>query len=507
MFNIKNFVNEFLTDDKIIAWYKINNNVKIEEKFSYLNIRETFINSVKNRFQYKIEEICEDQMLVNRIIQTIDAIKRKESDIIVNGIISNNNIYGICDLLVKGKLLKKQNADLNFENEMYYPCFICTFFNKENNKHINLNLYKLFGKEMVRLLNKIQNNKIDYYVICSKYFRWKGNENLDFHKIEYYDDLKFKNWMDNIFELSYTDLLNCQKIKPYYKYNIIEFEKELLIKRKDVRLLCGIGPKTTNILYDMNIYSWDNPIFLPTIHKLLSLNKYNFIKNILEFNKSGKEIQHLNTFNSELYKNDEIKFFVDYETFGKKKMQGSIEMLYLIGLYVVIKGKCERFHYFMAEKKNLMEEKNIIEQWINCMLKYKKIYNCEKKIKIYHWGHMERSYFNKVLIRQNNYKKEIFFNNFEFIDLCKILSVNQFIFKDFINSYSIKNISNILYKNGKIPISYNDIECKNGFESFQLGIDYYNGLLENRKKIISYNEIDCKTIYYILKYILNTLSI
>jgi hypothetical protein len=509
MINIKNYINEYLNNDKIMAWYKINNNIKLEEKFSYKNVRNTFLNSVKNRFQYKINEVNENLTLVESIIQTNQLINEKYYDIIINATVSDNNMYGNCDLLVKGSLLNKNKNNYKLNNDLYYPLFICTFFNKKDiNKYINLDIYKKLGEEYLRLLNLNQNEPVNYYIICPEH-RWYGNEILIYNNYSNFD-LNFKNWIDEIFNLKYNDLLDIRKIKPYYKYDINNFEKNLLIQRKDVRLLCGIGPKITKLLYNTyNIYSWNDNNFIPTIKKILSVKKYNFIKNIIEFSKKKKEIQFSPSFNYELYKNNKITFFVDFETFGKKKMQGGIDMLYLIGLYSVINdnSKTKRFHYFMTQKKDLNEEKNIIEQWINCMLKYKQIYSNDKnKIKIYHWGHMERSYFNKVLLRQNNYMKDIFFNNFEFVDLCNILKVNEFIFTDFISGYSIKDISKILYKNKKIPISYNEIECKNGYDSFDLGIQYYNGNLECRNKIIEYNKVDCMTIYYILKYILETLD-
>jgi hypothetical protein len=508
MINIKNYITEYLNNDKINGWYKIKNNIKLIEKFSYYNIRHTFLNSIKNRFQYKIIEIPEDQELINKIIQTRAEIKNKEYDIIINGTVSDEYTYANCDLLVKGKLLRNKKKDLIINDNLYYPLYICTFFNKPDiNKYVNLKKYEKLGEEYLRLLNINQNKKVIHYIICP-YHRWNGNETLIYKECEN-PNLEFKNWINDVLKLSYDDLLDVKKIKPFYKYDINDFEKDLLIKRKDVRLLCGIGPKITQILYkEHNIYSWDNPRFIKTIENILSKNKSSFIKKILNFNKTGKEIEYLNKFNGNLYKNNKINFFVDFETFGKKKMQGGIEMLYLIGLYSVVNNNenIKRFHYFMAEKKTIEEEKNICEQWINCMLKYKTYYKVNKKIKIYHWGHMERSYFNKVLNRQSELDRELFFNNFEFIDLCNVLTINKFIFKDFISGYSIKNISKILYKYGKIPISYNQSECKNGFDSFELGIKYYNGNIESRYKVIKYNEIDCKTIYYILKYILEVLD-
>lgn len=514
--NIKNIYEDFLNNDIIQAWYKINNNVDVnDDKFSYKNIKFTFLNSIINRFQYKTIIIDDKLDLIDKINLTKKYINdgTKNVDIIVNPYINDTYVYANIDLLVSGKLIGKN------EN-CFYPLFICTYFNKINiEKYVNIDMYKSLGKEYVRIINKNHYNnqfKLDHYIICP-FYRWNGNENLLYFKVnkDIMNNDKLSSWLFNIIRnIKIYDLENINVVKPFFSKNKVmsKFEKEVLIKRGDIQLINGIGKVTAKKLYDKGIFSWKNKNFLPTLKVLFNNNnKYKHIKRMVKFSNTKCDnifkYKENNIKSIKKILNDvKIDFFVDYETFGKMKCQGGINMCYLIGMYVVIYNNKKvintNFHYFMAEKKCLSEEYNIVHQWKYCMEKYKKVYNITENINIYHWGHMERSYINKINNRHDNHFLDLVDNSkYNYIDLCELLKVNKFIFKDLFIGYSIKDVSNYLYKKKLISMNYDTSECKNGYDSFALGIDYYNQDFTKRQILIDYNKIDCMVIFEILNYL------
>ena len=130
------------------------------------------------------------------------------------------------------------------------------------------------------------------------------------------------------------------------------------------------------------------------------------------------------------------------------------------------------------------------------------IYDIEKKYglnMVCHWGHIEKSMYNKINKVYGNIFRQI-----KWFDMCEFFKRNCIAIKGAKN-YKLKEITNSMYSNGMINIRW-DTNCTNGLDaSYNAWRMYLDENINTSEfaDIIRYNEIDCKSIFSIINYLRN----
>ena len=128
----------------------------------------------------------------------------------------------------------------------------------------------------------------------------------------------------------------------------------------------------------------------------------------------------------------------------------------------------------------------------------------KKKInsRFIHWTKAEPSQYNKCI-------EKFMLPNKNFIDLFEVFKKEPIVIQGAF-SFSLKDISNAMYKNNMIKSSWTNnenIKCVNGQDALILAIKLYkenNQVKEDNnvlKVIRDYNEIDCKVLFEIIEYL------
>jgi hypothetical protein len=69
--------------------------------------------------------------------------------------------------------------------------------------------------------------------------------------------------------------------------------------------------------------------------------------------------------------------------------------------------------------------------------------------------------------------------------------------------FGLKSVVEAFYKQGKIPFTYNELECQNGLESIEFAEKYYKTRdQEDKESLEKYNKMDCEAMFHIFHTIL-----
>ena len=232
------------------------------------------------------------------------------------------------------------------------------------------------------------------------------------------------------------------------------------------------------------------------------------VDNILNFNRKRDKIISIGklSHNNDNWRNDDLTFYVDFETIGSILLNSSQKTkLDIEGDYIFMIGvgwKCpedEQWQYksLYVNQITLIEEKRIIKEFNNLILNLEDKYKINAKV--IHWSNAEKSFYNRVNLRYGN-----IFKNINWFDLLRFFKDNNILILDSLN-FSLKSIATSMYKYGLIQSIWNN-EITSGsdamFFSWQEYIKYNNiNSSDKFRDVIFYNEIDCKTMYEIFEYL------
>ena len=170
----------------------------------------------------------------------------------------------------------------------------------------------------------------------------------------------------------------------------------------------------------------------------------------------------------------------------------------IIGSIHLQNNQYKSFQDFTINDLSVIEEKNIVYNWVQTL----KI--CEDNvIKIYHWGHAEKTYLQNL---KDKYK-DIIFPKLMLIDLLQFFRSEPIIVKDCFD-FGLKTIGKALHKHGLIHTTWTDTD--NGLDAMikfkeisemnhhkQIPLKRYSEI----KEIIHYNQVDCIVLMEILQFL------
>ena len=351
--------------------------------------------------------------------------------------------------------------------------------------------------------------------------------------LEWYKELKYKgNFWDplnrNIYEL-YPNMKND-------KDNNWRKSKQIIAEKLgEITMIWNCG---TNIRLNANksgVYSWKDPDF--NIFKYTIENETTtLINNIVKINNQSMRLYDYDKtmiLDKKWMAEDSLSIvdknnivmdgFIDIEnTFDIRSIDGPKQdsIIYMLGLYYnenIITSRTRKYKDNMKHKTfcvntlNKLQEKEMVEEF----LLYLKSFNCEKHItwRLYHYSGVEKYTLNK-LMEQYNFLPETYGITIQWIDLCDILIKYKFVFKNCFD-YSIKSINKVLNQLSYIPDDciYKNSLIKNGLDSIiaLYKCDEFSKLnnIELNKSVLMedityYNMIDCMSLYYLRKFLQET---
>lgn len=489
----------------------------------------------------KILDNYKDYRNIEKVKQTYEEMK-KGTPIIYQGLLYNDetDTFGIPDLIVRSdyinqivetSILSEEEENIKADNlpEYHYRIIDIKWSVlklRSDSVHLlnseRIPAYKSQLLIYMEALDKLQkyNPKKAYilgksyeYTFKREYF--SGNNCFDRLGVIDYDNLDKEYYHKTNLALKWLrelkkdgekwNLLPPSREELYPNMNISNnkwqcVKKILANKIQDITSLWICGTVNREYAHKNGIYKWSDEKCNSENLGITGNKQAPILDKILQVNKSKDKIIipesiENNTKNWQ-YKNN-IEFFVDFETLhtvfvnDPSLINNEYEFCYMIGVGYYKKGKYS-YKQFVAKNLTDKEEEKIFNSFYNF---YKKQTN-NKNANIYHWGHIEKSIFNKKNIKYGN-KWDSIENNW--VDFLTIFKSEPIAIKGALK-FGLKDIANAMHENKMIKTKWED--NMDGLSSMIEAIKYYKN---NDKKIINriknYNQIDCKVIYEIVNYL------
>lgn len=389
------------------------------------------------------------------------------------------------------------------------------------------------------IIGRNWNDKVNVSVGCIHFKLYDKTLEKIKKGLEWYKELKYKGYYwdplnRNIYEL-YPNMKND-------KDNNWRKSKQIIAEKLgEITMIWNCGTNIRLNAHKSGVYTWKTPDFnilkytnetdtTKLINDIIKINNqsirlYDYDKTVLLDRDSNSPRKWMAEDSLSIVDKNNIVMdgFIDIEnTFDIRSIdtpkQDSI--IYMLGLYYnenIITSRTKKYKDIMKHKtfclKSLdkIQEKEMIEEF----LLYLKSFNCEKHItwRLYHYSGVEKYTLNK-LMEQYKILPETYGITIQWIDLCDILIKYKFVFKNCFD-YSVKSINKVLNQLGYIPDEciYKNSLIKNGLDSI---IALYkcdeNSKLNNielnksilMEDIIYYNTIDCMSLYYLRKFLQET---
>ena len=536
---LRNYINNDPVCDYFQLQTHLNNDLKFEKDTNnyfnkYVNkVSSDFIDGFLNNIINKVKHIYPKLSInkFNNIDQTIEKIQH-DMPLIINPILLNDKYKLIvkCDFIIKKDLFLKifnQIKNISFNsiknneyiiinivpeiltfkkgrreisntyNVFYNKCSLYAF-NSALRKYVNRNnFYFIFGKDYKynnQLLNKQEHIGL---VIFDNIYREKIYNSL--------------NWLDRLKEnkLILLPEPSCIELYPNMnnKQSCWENEKKKLSEKiKEITLIWRISYEDRNRLINMGITEWNNPYLLNNLYELKDTNTRDIQERIIHMNKHENlimEPRNITRDFKDILKKSDNEFILDIESVLNLETKGSyfnndvqkdLPNICIIGLIIMNKGKY-LFKDFTIDNLTIESEKQNIINWLTFISKY-------EEIKIYHWGHAEKTYLENIHKRFPDIKLP----KMILIDLLHFFRQEPIIIKNCFN-FSLKTIGKNMYKHKLINTTWSDTD--NGLDAMikfkeiclkkdkNIPLKRYNEISE----IIEYNKMDCVILMEILEYL------
>ena len=449
------------------------------------------INPILMNDKYKLIVKCDIMIKKSLFIKLFDKVKNISLSTI------KNNDYLIINIVPEILTFKKGCREIcNSYNVFYNKCSLYAF-NSALRKYVNRhNYYFLFGKEYKhnnQLLNKKEHIGL---VIYDNIYRNKIIESL--------------NWLDKLKENKIHLYPNPSCIELYpnmnNKQSCWETEKKKLSEKiKEITLIWRISYEDRNKLINIGINTWDNIYLLNNLYEFKdSVTTRGIQERIIHMNKEDNliiEPRNISQKFKDILQPNDNEFILDFESIINLEEKGNYfnndvnteqPNICIIGLIIMNNNSKYTFKDFTIDNLTIDAEKQNIQNWLDFISKY-------DNIKIYHWGHAEKTYLENIHKRFPDLKLP----KMIMIDLLHYFRTEPIIIKNCFN-FSLKTIGKNMYKHCMIQSTWSDTD--NGLDAMikfkelclqkdkDIPLKRYNEIAE----IIEYNKMDCVILMEIL---------
>ena len=312
------------------------------------------------------------------------------------------------------------------------------------------------------------------------------------------------------------------------------FKNEYANMIGEITLLWNCGVKNREIAHENGVFSFmdpncssqsvgiNGPKQAPILNEIIRINKKSKFDSAMEriYMKINKEIDN------QWLEDCDLRISVDFETVGSifddfKSLPMAQDQNYLfmigVGYKIKISDKHSETHYkmFLAAELSKDAEFQIIYQFYKFLRQITDKYlgKNEPIPSLYHWGHIERSFFQGLCDKLVNkigtdirddialMKKEL-----DWFDLSECFKNNPIVINGCFK-FGLKEVAGRLSELGLIKSSWNSKDCTNGNtamvmaqKAYQLSKQTGEPIIKNNmiRQIMDYNKIDCIVVQEII---------
>lgn len=311
-----------------------------------------------------------------------------------------------------------------------------------------------------------------------------------------------------------------------------KFKKDYSKQIGEITLLWNCGIKNREIAHSNGVFSyWDKKCCsktvgicgskqAPILDKIISINKKRKFDSSMDYlsitlNKNVDN-QWMNSYDLRLVVDFEIINNV-FDDFSHLPHAQNSSYLFLIGVAYQIKDHPVNFKAFIASELSCNAEFQVIYQFYNFLrdLTDKHLGKDKNIPPLYHWGHIERTFFSTVCTKLaknigSDIKLDIqnFRNNLCWYDLLECFKENPIVINGCFK-FGLKEVATRLAELDLIKTEWNsgESECSNGNTAMIMAQQVYKTALFTKipvinspvmKEIIDYNRIDCVVVHEII---------
>jgi len=281
-------------------------------------------------------------------------------------------------------------------------------------------------------------------------------------------------------------------------------KKRIAVQLKEISFLWQCGFSARQDAHSRGIFTWDDPKLTA---KILGINGPKLGPTVDKILKANNSDTHtIPKISSSLYKwrTPALEFFLDVESVSSARSlkSGIGNMVYLIGIGWMEDEKWA-YRSFTAEKLDAEAEKEMVRQFLNFLAEQT---GKKKTIKLYHYAHADQTLLSRCFDQTDlNKQQSAIVKRIEWCDLYKIVRDEPICMKGALD-FSLKSIVSALSVQGKINVSYKDMQIQSGMDGFMAAVSASSepntpfSAHELVRETIKYNELDCRALQEILFY-------
>jgi hypothetical protein len=289
----------------------------------------------------------------------------------------------------------------------------------------------------------------------------------------------------------YLDLVNLENPKyfPNMKFKdspTFVFKKQIAFPLGEITNLWNCDDHHRQLAFEKGITSWRDSRFGPNLLGWVDEQKKKTLQRILNINRQNPNDSDFTWIRFEQKFRDSWPIldqnfdwiFIDFEW--------TFDHIYMIGVYSV-----HGYQAFWASELSEIGEHHLLQAFHSW---YKSLINT----KIWYW-HAEKSKWKSSCQRHEFFQQALDTNDWH--DLCAMMRNGVAVYGAL--DFGLKSVVEAFYKQGKIPFSYNELECQNGLESIEFAEKYYKiRNQEDKESLEKYNKMDCEAMFHIFHTIL-----
>jgi hypothetical protein len=322
-------------------------------------------------------------------------------------------------------------------------------------------------------------------------------------------DLKLNGRTWSIDPPSRSNLYPNMCVPSEYDAPWSQLKRDIAQRIDEITLVYQCGPRNRQLAQDSGITKWSDDRCTAQVLGINGEKMGPLVDSILATNRDPTTIVHPEI----IYNNQQdwqikepLEFFIDFETANDLSLEDfstlphpqTGQRIFLIGVYWAT-----QFKHFIANDLSLASEKQIILDFVNFIDEMAKEYSMRASdIKLFHWGHIERTQFASAKERHT-----IDCPEYNWLDFCDIMRSEPITIKGLFN-FGLKDVGRVMYNHGLIGTHWTS-QTESGKEVLMVikkcnedaknaGIPLKDHAL--MKDIIHYNYQDCRITSEIVEY-------